>query len=177
MIADDPYAAVTPTRAMTLTSDDIVAGEEKPLLFRDPAIGGENLSPQLRWSEFPSGTKSFALTCYDPDAPTGTGFVHWAVANIPLEITELARGQGFDHRTMPKGSLTIPNDYRLRRYVGANPPPGSGRHRYVFIIHAVDVERLDIDPELTPVVLGFNLHFHTLARGVLSAWVDSDTGK
>ena len=173
MSVDDPYAAVTPAPAMTLESVDLVAGEEKPLIFRDPAIGGENLSPALSWSGFPAETKSFAITCYDPDAPTGTGFMHWAVANIPVEVTSLERGQGTDSESMPAGSLTLPNDVRVPHYVGANPPPGSGRHRYVFVIHAVDVEHLDIAPDLTPVVLGFNLHFHTLARGSLTVWVDA----
>jgi len=177
MTGDDPYAAVTPAPAMTLTSADLNAGQEKPLRFRDPEIGGEGRSPHLAWSGFPQETKSFAITCYDPDAPTGTGFYHWAVADIPASTVELAAGQGSAGGTMPEGSLTLPNDLRLRHYIGANPPPDSGRHRYVFVIHAVDVERLDIDPDLTPVVLGFNLHFHTLARGALSVWVESDEGK
>lgn len=173
---DDPYAGITPAGTMTLTSSDIRDGYEKPVVFRDPEIGGEQLSPQLSWSGAPAETKSFAITCFDPDAPTGQGFMHWAVANIPLDVTSLERGQGTDPALMPAGCLTLPNDLRIRGYVGANPPAGSGRHRYVFVVHAVDVERLDIGADLTPVVLGFNLHFHTLARGVLSTWVDALPG-
>lgn len=171
---DDPYAMATPAPSMMLVSEDIIDAAEKPVPFRDPAMGGQQISPQLSWSGFPADTKSFAITCYDPDAPTGQGFMHWAVANIPREVTSLRRGQGTEPVEMPTGSLTLPNDLRLRGYIGANPPAGSGRHRYVFVVHAVAVERLDIDPEMTPVVLGFNLHFNTLARGVLSTWVDSD---
>jgi phosphatidylethanolamine-binding protein (PEBP) family uncharacterized protein len=74
---------------------------------------------------------------------------------------------------LPADAVTLPNDLRMRQYIGPNPPPGTGRHRYVFVVHAVDVPALDISPDLTPTVLGFNLHFHTLARGSLTAWVDA----
>jgi Raf kinase inhibitor-like YbhB/YbcL family protein len=175
-MSDDPYAAITPTAPLEVRSRDLHHGVEMPTIYRDPAIGGQNLSPQVEWSGFPPETKSFALTCYDPDAPTGMGFIHWAVANLAADVTSLAAGAGSPDGVMPAGSLTLPNDLRRRHYIGPNPPPGSGRHRYVFIVHAVDVPVLEIDPELTPVVLGFNLHFHTLARGSMTAWVDAATG-
>ena len=92
MSNDDPYAAVTPAPALTVRSDDLKHGEEIPLIFRDPQIGGTNTSPHLAWSDFPAQTQSFALTCYDPDAPTGTGFMHWAVANIPSDVSTLPAG-------------------------------------------------------------------------------------
>ncbi|MCR1783995.1 YbhB/YbcL family Raf kinase inhibitor-like protein [Nocardioides carbamazepini] len=174
LVPDDPYAAWTPAPGLDVTSADLVHGAEVPLPFRDPEIGGSHISPQLSWSGFPEGTRSFAITCYDPDAPTGVGFMHWAVANIPADVTSLARGAGTADG-MPAGSLTLPNDVRMRQYVGPNPPPGSGRHRYVFLVHAVDVPVLTIPADLTPTVLGFNLHFHTLARGHLTGWVDSVT--
>lgn len=178
-MSNDPYALVTPAPSFTLVSTDLVDGAEKPVRFRDPAIGGDDASPHLGWSGHPAETRSFAVTCYDPDAPTGVGFMHWAVANIPADVTELVTGAGAPTATpapgdgMPQASLTLPNDVRVRGYVGANPPQGSGRHRYVFNVHAVDVPALEIDPELTPTVLGFNLHFHTLARAELTVWVDS----
>ena len=174
MSNDDPYAAVTPAPALAVRSDDLKHGEEMPLIFRDPQIGGANTSPHLAWSDFPAQTRSFALTCYDPDAPTGTGFMHWAVANIPSDVSTLPAGAGAVGGPLPAGALTIPNDLRMRQYIGPNPPPGSGRHRYVFIVHAVNVPTLDIDPDLTPVVLGFNLHFHTVARGSMTVWVDAE---
>ncbi|MFE9204494.1 YbhB/YbcL family Raf kinase inhibitor-like protein [Micromonospora sp. NPDC007230] len=173
VINDDPYAAVTPAPPLRVFSNDLVDGTEMPLTYRDPDIGGINTSPHLAWSDFPAETKSFAITCYDPDAPTGVGFMHWAVANIPASVTSLPAGAGAPDGPMPAGSLTLPNDLRMRQYIGPNPPPGSGRHRYVFLVHAVDVPALEIDPELTPVVLGFNLHFHTLARGSMTVWVDA----
>lgn len=174
-MTDDPYADVTPAPALTLTSADFVHGGEMPTRFRDPAIGGTNASPQLAWSDFPDGTQSFAITCYDPDAPTGIGFMHWAVFDIPVTTTVLPAGAGAPgDAAMPAGAVTLPNDVRLAQYVGPNPPPGSGRHRYVFVVHAVDVPTLGISPDLTPTVLGFNLHFHTLARGSITAWVDSE---
>ncbi|HEY9310580.1 MAG TPA: YbhB/YbcL family Raf kinase inhibitor-like protein [Microbacterium sp.] len=173
MNTNDPYALVTPAPSFTLRSDDLVDGGEKPLAMRDPHLGGKDASPHLTWSGFPPETQSFAITCYDPDAPTGIGFMHWATANIPASVTSVATGAGSPDGGMPEGTLTLPNDVRVRGYVGANPPAGSGRHRYVFIVHAVDVPRLDIDPDLTPTVLGFNLHFHTLARAVLTVWVDA----
>jgi hypothetical protein len=174
MKTDDPYASVTPAPALTVSSEDFVHGGELPLKFRDPGLGGEQTSPQLSWSGAPAGTRSFAVTCYDPDAPTGIGFMHWAVANLPATVTSLPAGAGSPGSPdLPDGVLTLPNDVRLPQYVGPNPPPGSGRHRYVFVVHAVDVPVLDIHPDLTPTVLGFNLHFHTLARGHATAWVDA----
>lgn len=174
-MTDDPYAAVTPAPSLTVFSADFRHGTEMPLQFRDPDIGGANASPQLTWSDFPVHTQSFAVTCYDPDAPTGVGFMHWAVFNIPATTTQLAVNAGAPGDLgMPAGAVTLPNDVRLRHYVGPNPPGGSGRHRYVFVVHAVDVPALDISPDLTPTVLGFNLHFHTLARGHMTAWVDAE---
>ncbi|TFB77877.1 YbhB/YbcL family Raf kinase inhibitor-like protein [Cryobacterium flavum] len=127
--------------------------------------GGADVSPQLSWSGFPAETQSFALTAYDPDAPTGSGFWHWAVANLPVSVTELAAGID----TLPAGALVLSNEVRLTSFIGAGPPPGTGTHRYQFIVHAVDVPTLELDSQSTPAVLGFNLHFHTLARAVLEA--------
>ena len=169
MTTDDPYARVTPAPSFEVRSAAFEHGGELPLEFRDPDIGGRQISPPLSWSGFPAQTRSFAITCYDPDAPTGVGFMHWAVANIPADLTALSAGAP----ELPEGVLTLPNDLRLAQYIGPNPPPGSGRHRYVFVVHAVGVPVLEIDPALTPTVLGFNLHFHTLARGHVTAWVDA----
>ena len=174
MSSNDSYATVTPAPSLQVRSDDISDGSEMPLTFRDPLIGGTNASPHLAWSGYPAQTRSFAVTCYDPDAPTGIGFMHWAAFDIPATTTSLPAGAGAPEGGLPEGAVTLPNDLRMRQYIGPNPPPGSGRHRYVFSVHAVDTPVLGIDPGLTPTVLGFTLHFHTLARGSLTAWVDAE---
>jgi hypothetical protein len=129
---------------------------------------GGGLSPHLRWSGFPAETKSFAVTVYDPDAPTGSGFWHWVLFNIPADVTELATGVGTpDGARLPEGALQARNDGGSPGYMGAAPPEGDAPHRYVTAVHAVDVERLDCDETASPAVVGFNLRFHTLARAVL----------
>ena len=132
--------------------------------------GGEDVSPELSWSGFPEATRSFAVTVYDPDAPTGSGFWHWAVCNIPESVTALPRGAGApDGGDLPSSAVTLRNDAGVRGYMGAAPPEGHGPHRYVFTVHTVDVESLDVGPDATPAILGFNLAFHSLARAVLVA--------
>lgn len=153
----------------TVTSTDMRDGE--PLANAQVSgvmdAGGDDVSPQLSWSGFPAGTRSFAITCHDPDAPTQSGFWHWAVANLPADVTELATGAGSPGGELPAGAVTLRADSGHAQYVGAAPPSGHGPHRYVFVVHAVDVDSLDIEPDTTPTVLGFNLFFHTLARATL----------
>ncbi|QIS13992.1 YbhB/YbcL family Raf kinase inhibitor-like protein [Nocardia arthritidis] len=165
----NPYDALPALPAFRLTSTDITEGE--PL--RNDQLGtaygatGKDISPQLSWSGFPSETKSFAVTMYDPDAPTLSGFWHWAVANLPVTTTALSSGAGSAGGALPAGAVTLRNDAGFPGYIGATPPPGSGPHRYVVAVHAVDVERLDIDKDTTPAVLGGNLYAHAVARAVL----------
>ncbi|MCY7403830.1 MAG: YbhB/YbcL family Raf kinase inhibitor-like protein [Cryobacterium sp.] len=165
----DPLARFGEVPQFSLTSTDMTdGGPLRPAQYAAGA-GGADVSPQLSWSGFPAETQSFALTVYDPDAPTGSGFWHWAVANLPVSVTDLAAGVGSAGGALPAGSLVLPNEVRLTSFIGAGPPPGTGTHRYQFIVHAVDVGALDLDSQSTPGVLGFNLHFHTLARAVLEA--------
>lgn len=127
--------------------------------------GGRDISPALAWSGFPAETKSFAITVYDPDAPTGSGFWHWAVANIPASVSSLAEDAGNkDAPALPEGAITLRNDAGFAGFVGAAPPPGHGEHRYIFTVHAVDVETLEVDADTSPARLGFNLFSHSLAR-------------
>ena len=128
--------------------------------------GGEDLSPQLSWSGFPEETRSFAVTAFDPDAPTASGFWHWAVANLPATVSELPTGVG-DGSSLPGDALTLRNDAGIRRYVGAAPPAGHGVHRYFFVVHAVNQERLDIGEDASAAFLGFNLFMHSIARAVI----------
>jgi Raf kinase inhibitor-like YbhB/YbcL family protein len=170
MVDDDPYARLAPVPRFALTSEDITDGRPLPVAQRAASLGGSDSSPHLAWSDFPAGTKSFAVTCYDPDAPTGSGFWHWAVYNIPVSAVSLPSGAGDAGGTLlPAGAVTLPNEYRLTRYSGAEPPEGTGVHRYYFVVHAIDVDHLDLPEGSTPAVLGFNLHFHTVARAILMA--------
>ena len=145
----------------TLTSNDITDGGVLP----DAQVQAKgNVSPHLKWSGAPEGTKSYAVTCYDPDAPTGSGVWHWTVANIPAEVTELPAGG-----PMPAGAVEGRTDFGEPGYGGAAPPPGHGPHRYIFTVFAVDTERLDVTPDNSGAVFGFNLHFHTLAKASITA--------
>ncbi|WP_293772021.1 YbhB/YbcL family Raf kinase inhibitor-like protein [uncultured Corynebacterium sp.] len=164
----DPYAPLRTVPTFSLTSTDFAEGSEIPEQFRAPS----NVSPQLAWSGLPEGTKSLAVTCYDPDAPTASGFWHWAAFNIPATVTELPTGAGSAADLSIDGVVSLKGDSGQRTYYGPQPPAGHAPHRYLFAVHAVDVETLDIDPESTPTVLGFNLHFHTLGRAVYWGWYE-----
>lgn len=165
----DPYAALPEVPTFTLTSADVTDGA--PLANDQVSgvfgAGGKDVSPQLSWSGFPEGTQSFAVTVYDPDAPTASGFWHWAVANIPAAVTSLDSGAGSEGGTVAEGAVTLRNDGGFAGFVGAAPPPGHGPHRYFVVVHAVDVPALEVGPEASPAYLGFNLFSHTLARATL----------
>lgn len=166
----DPYAGMRPVPGFQVTSTDIEDGEPLPAEIYDLPSGGQNRSPQLSWSGFPEGTRSFVVTCFDPDAPTGSGFWHWAVANIPASVTSLPGGAGDPAKgLLPEGAITMPNETRASEFIGAGPPEGTGVHHYWFVVHALDAERIDVDPQATPAVLGFLMRDAVLARGVLVA--------
>jgi hypothetical protein len=163
-----PYDNLPDLPTFTLTSESVTDGQ--PLAMAQVSgimgAGGEDVSPQLSWSGFPEETRSFAVTVYDPDAPTGSGFWHWAVANLPATVTDLPDGVG-DGSELPGNALTLVNDTGMRRYVGAAPPPGHGRHRYFIAVHAVDVEKLELSEDASPAYLGFNLFMHAVARAFI----------
>jgi Raf kinase inhibitor-like YbhB/YbcL family protein len=126
---------------------------------------GGNRSPQLAWSGAPEGTRSFAVTCFDPDAPTGSGFWHWVVANLPPNVTELPAGAGdAGSGSLPAGAVTVRNDAGTREYAGPCPPQGDHPHRYFFTVFAVGADQLQVTPDTSPAVVGFQLHFNTLAK-------------
>lgn len=163
----NPYADLPDVPSFDLHSDDITDGT--PLATAQVSgkmgAGGDDRSPQLAWSGAPEGTQSFAVTVYDPDAPTASGFWHWAAFNIPAAVTELPSGAS--GTAMPEGAVELKNDAREPGYVGAAPPAGHGPHHYYVVVHAVDVPTLDIPAEATPAFLGFNLFSHTLGRATI----------
>jgi Raf kinase inhibitor-like YbhB/YbcL family protein len=167
-----PHEHLPPVAELTVTSDDIEHGEALPNAHVADVMGctGENLSPHLHWEGAPEGTQSYAVTCFDPDAPTGSGFWHWVVFDIPVSVNELPRGAGSDDKAgLPGGAKHARNDLGAAEYVGSAPPPGHGDHRYVFTVHALGVPTLDIDADASAAIVGFNLTFNTLARGSIVA--------
>jgi Raf kinase inhibitor-like YbhB/YbcL family protein len=173
MSANDPLARLPEAPAFTVTSTTLVGGGPLPAAQMSGMAGvpgGKDISPQLSWSGAPDGTRSYAVTVYDPDAPTGSGFWHWAVADIPATVTGLDEGAGDDAGSgLPEGAFQLPNDARAARFFGAAPPPGHGPHRYFVVVHALDVEHVGIPAESTPAYLGFTMAGHTLGRAVLTA--------
>ncbi|MFJ3906672.1 YbhB/YbcL family Raf kinase inhibitor-like protein [Streptomyces sp. NPDC090025] len=164
-----PHDFHPPVESFTVVSDDVTAGG----VLRDAQVyAAGNISPQLRWEGFPAGTKSFAVTCFDPDAPTGSGFWHWVLFDIPVAVTELPAGAGSAAAAfagLPAGAVHVRNDYGSKDFGGAAPPKGDGPHRYVFTVYAVDEEKLGPDADASPAVVGFHLRFHALGRAQLVA--------
>ncbi|TFB97434.1 YbhB/YbcL family Raf kinase inhibitor-like protein [Cryobacterium sp. MDB1-18-2] len=168
-----PYDQIGDVPTFTLESNDVENGRELDPPQRSGIFGagGSDTSPELHWSGFPAGTRSFAVTMYDPLAPTASGFWHWAVADIPVSTTSLPTGAGEEDSTLlPPGAWQLTNDASLRRYLGAAPPAGHGRHNYYIAVHALDVDTIGIPETSTPAFLTFNLGAHTLARAVITPW-------
>jgi Raf kinase inhibitor-like YbhB/YbcL family protein len=153
---------------LTLTSASFNDGDylaSDQVLSEDFGFGcaGRNISPALSWSGAPAGTASFAVTCYDPDAPTGSGFWHWVVVNIPPGATSLAAGAS-GRGDLPEGALETRTDFGQPGYGGPCPPQGDHPHRYIFTVHAVGIDALPVGADTSAAVVGFYLHFNTLEK-------------
>ncbi|BCJ38821.1 UPF0098 protein [Actinocatenispora thailandica] len=163
-----PYDFLPPVPSFSVSSTDIADGQVLPQAHVEDAAG--SVSPQLSWTGAPAGTRSYAVTCFDPDAPTGSGFWHWVLFDIPADVTELPTGAGSgDFTGLPAGAKHGRNDYGQSAFGGAAPPPGHGPHRYIFAVHALDVPTLGPDDGAPPAYVGFNMFGHTLGRALLTA--------
>lgn len=168
----DPYIMLAELPKFSLSSNDIADNQRLSSAQLGAGLGGKDVSPHLKWSNFPEETKSFAVTAYDPDAPTPSGFWHWAVFNIPSSTTELVQNAGSKNSTLPDGAIALRNDRGTTSFIGAAPPVGTGKHRYFFVVYALDIERLELPADITPAFLTFNLKPHTLAWASITPWYE-----
>ena len=168
--APSPYDFLPLVPSFQASSHDVAEGEmlAMPHVSGIFGAGGEDVSPHLSWSGSPDDTQSYTVTCFDPDAPTGSGFWHWVVYDIPATVTELANGAGAqDGSRQPDGAKQLKNDAGLLGYLGAAPPPGHGSHRYMFAVHALNVENLPINEEVSSAICGFNMFGTTIGRAII----------
>lgn len=164
-LAPEPYSLLPAVGSFTLTSDDLTGGAPMPDTF---ALDGGSVSPHVHWSGFPAGTQSFLLNCFDPDAPTPAGYWHWTVVDLDAEHTDLEQGAGQSDLTLPGAAFHVRSDGGADAYEGADPPVGDRPHRYVFAVHALDVDTLGLEPHDSPTKVAYHALFHTLARATLT---------
>ncbi len=164
-------ASYTQAQTFTLKSKDLGGQFTKKQEFNGFGCNGENISPQLYWENIPAGTKSFAITVYDPDAPTGSGFWHWIVFDIPANVSEIKTGAGDPSKSlMPAGVIQSMTNYGVKGFGGACPPVGHGFHQYIFTIHALKTDKLGLDENTNPAIVGFYLWQNTLAKASIVAY-------
>lgn len=162
-----------PTRPeFALNSIAFGEGDKLPVgqRFNAKEIGGQNCSPDLSWSSYPANTKGFALTCFDPDAPSVSGFWHWVVVDLDKHTTSLETGAGsVSEDKLPGEAFHVRNDAGTFGYMGAAPPKGdSFDHRYIFTVYALDTADLGVTPDFSPTRASLMIVRHTIARAFLT---------
>jgi Raf kinase inhibitor-like YbhB/YbcL family protein len=165
-MAPDPYELLPKVPAFVVESTDVRHGERIPDAH---VYSGGNRSPQLSWRNAPAGTRSFVITCFDPDAPTPSGFWHWVVVDVPAGVTSLPTGAGDEGGAgLPRGAFHCRNDFGSSGYGGPAPPKGDRPHRYYFVVHALGSEKLGVDEKTSPAAVSFTMLGQTLGRAILT---------
>ena len=171
-IALASLSTLTYAAGFTLSSPEIKANSTMPKSFEFNGFGcsGENKSPALKWSGAPKDTKSFAVTMYDPDAPTGSGWWHWVVINIPADVNELAANAGaLNSTTLPKGAVQGRTDFGEAAWGGTCPPQGDKPHRYIFTVYALKTDKIDVPADATAALTGYMIHGNMLGKASFTA--------
>lgn len=163
-VTPNPYDLLPAVPSFTVTSTDVT--DEQPLGDAQVGAKGNHVSPQLSWSDAPEGTKSFVVTCFDPDAPTPSGYWHWVLVDLPANVTSLDTDAAAN--ALPGNAFHVRNDGGELGFQGAAPPEGDQVHRYFFVVHAVGEETLGVDENASPAVVSFNLAFKTLGRAIIT---------
>lgn len=168
-------ANVSGQETFTLKSNDLGGEATVTEEFNGFGCTGKNQSPQLSWSNAPEGTKSFAITMYDPDAPTGSGWWHWVVFDIPTTVDELVSNAGnIELDLAPKGAIQSVTNYGAKGYGGPCPPPGHGLHQYTITVHALKTDTLELDADTNPAIVGYNIWGNTLAKASIIIYYKRD---
>jgi len=164
-------SSIAEAAEFTLKSKELGGQLTENQVYSGMDCTGKNISPSLVWSNAPQNTKSFAVTVYDPDAPTGSGWWHWVIINIPSSVTELKADAGNPEKMLaPKGSVQSMTDFGKPGFGGACPPKGDKPHRYIFTVYALDVEKLDMNEKTPPPMAGFQLNRHAIAKASIIAY-------
>jgi len=164
--APNPYDLLPEVPSFTVTSSAFTNGGTLPLKH---TAAEDNVSPELSWSGFPENTKGFIVTCFDPDAPTPSGYWHWTVVGLDANTTSLPEGAGANDNSLPGNAFHIRTDGGSLAFEGAGPPPGDRPHRYIFAVHALDVETLEVTSADSPTKVSFLTLFNTIARATITA--------
>jgi len=156
------------SEGFTLSSSDVQGQIDDAQVFNSFGCTGKNISPQLSWTNAPANAKSFAVTVYDPDAPTGSGWWHWLVFNIDASTNEIKTAAST--KQMPKGAVESMTSYGAAGFGGACPPKGDKAHRYIFTVYALDTEKIEQAADARPELIGYFINSHTIAKASIMAY-------